>query len=276
MEEVTYLFIDGGYLRAAYRETVQAIYGENYRLDFRTVFRSAAARKAFYYDCLDDHQKKNESEQQYDARLSKQQGELEAIRAIDGMHVRLGHLSGEDRRQKEVDVQLAVDMLTHAFNRNMTKAVLIAGDRDFVPVVRSLVQLGTFVELRYVQRHISKELRDASDALKPISIVSLCDWTFLGHMEEGSRWSHFPVVQHTNEYHPHPLSYHGGWKLLKEGYIDDSHHTPVELYLEGSLYFMVVKNETNWSVYQQHKDPALLERIMKYERGPVVWNPSTT
>jgi uncharacterized LabA/DUF88 family protein len=50
--------------------------------------------------------------------------------------VRQGWLSpGKKRQQKEVDVLLAVDMLTRSFYKNMTKAVLLAGDRDFKPVV---------------------------------------------------------------------------------------------------------------------------------------------
>jgi uncharacterized LabA/DUF88 family protein len=44
--------------------------------------------------------------------------------------------------------------MNHSFRRNMTKAVLIAGDQDFKPVVESLVQAGTWVTVVSAARSI--------------------------------------------------------------------------------------------------------------------------
>jgi uncharacterized LabA/DUF88 family protein len=65
--------------------------------------------------------------------------------------MRLGSLRGapKKRRQKEVDVLLAADMLTHGYDGNMDKAILIAGDLDFRRVVEALVRRGVFVEVWY-------------------------------------------------------------------------------------------------------------------------------
>jgi uncharacterized LabA/DUF88 family protein len=78
-----------------------------------------------------------ETDSAFDFRVKKQTDEFNAIRSLPGFHVRLGTLSGTGKRlrQKEVDVQLAVDMLTQAFAKNMNRATLIAGDLDFRPVV---------------------------------------------------------------------------------------------------------------------------------------------
>jgi hypothetical protein len=57
--------------------------------------------------------------------------------ALSGVHVRLGTVTGKRRRQKEVDILLATDMLTHGFNGNMKTAVLLSGDLDFRPIIEA-------------------------------------------------------------------------------------------------------------------------------------------
>ena len=107
------------------------------------------------------------------------------------MNVREGWLStGRRRQQKEVDVQLAVDMLSHAFQKNMTKAILVAGDRDFKPLVQSLVQFGTYVNLVSDPLSRAKELARAADVATSIDIAMLCDWMKMD--EDDERNSHFP------------------------------------------------------------------------------------
>ena len=60
----------------------------------------------------------------------------------------------------------------------MTKAILIAGDRDFKPVVEALVQrLGIYVHLIYEKGHCSKESMDAADKIDPMDVIRLCNWT---------------------------------------------------------------------------------------------------
>ena len=74
------------------------------------------------------------SEEDFKKRLDKQTAEFNAIQPLPLFHVRHGSLTGENRkrRQKKVDVQLAVDALEHAFRQNMSQMVLVAGDMDFV------------------------------------------------------------------------------------------------------------------------------------------------
>ena len=55
-------------------------------------------------------------------------------------------------RQKGVDVLLAVEMLDHAFRKNMDEAWLLAGDADFVPLVEAVTRLGTWVNVIYDPR----------------------------------------------------------------------------------------------------------------------------
>ena len=44
----------------------------------------------------------------------------------------------KSRGSKRVDISLATDMLSHAFRKNYDIAVLVAGDEDYVPLVKAV------------------------------------------------------------------------------------------------------------------------------------------
>jgi uncharacterized LabA/DUF88 family protein len=178
--ESTYLFIDGGYLKQAYTDSVQHWFGNLGEIDFRLFTDSFKPHKIFYYDCEDKDQRANESENDFKARLKEQDDFFCKVREIPGCHVRLGHLVGSSerrRRQKEVDIRLAVDMLNHAVRRNMTKSILISGDRDFKPLVESLVNMGIHVELAADEKSASQDLAHAADSFRRITFEDYHAWS---------------------------------------------------------------------------------------------------
>jgi uncharacterized LabA/DUF88 family protein len=65
--------------------------------------------------------------------------------------------------QKEVDVALACELLSHAFRNNYDVAILVSGDRDFVPAVQHAQSVGKRVEVAAFPTSISEELRRTSD-----------------------------------------------------------------------------------------------------------------
>lgn len=69
----------------------------------------------------------------------------------------------ETPTQKGVDVLLAVDMMNHAINKNMGKAILLSGDGDFTPLVQSIVQLGVFVQIIADKTTVSSRLTWVAD-----------------------------------------------------------------------------------------------------------------
>lgn len=171
--EPTYLFIDGGHLRKYYAEGVREWFGNSGEINFTALKAQMQAFKVFYYDCLDDLRRSGESEEEHNERVSRQEAQFDMIRSVVGAHVRLGSLAGnkeKKRRQKEVDILLTVDMMNHAIRQNMRRAVLLTGDRDFKPVVESLVQMGMFVEIVGDVRHTSQELIGAADASKLLGL----------------------------------------------------------------------------------------------------------
>src|SRR5262245_58657041 len=190
----TYLFIDGGYFNGVYSDVFAPIFGGEYLVDYAGVMATFGATRAFLYDCVDDIPNAGENDADYRARVQRQKDRLDEIDKVEGLHVRLGHLrrGKRGREQKEVDVQLAVEMLTNSFYKNMGQAVLIAGDRDFKPLVESVVRLGTKVKVAYDPHTIAKELAKAADYEMQIDITALCRWIKLDKYDD--RGKHFPSV----------------------------------------------------------------------------------
>lgn len=92
---------------------------------------------------------------------------MQAIGELAGFHVFEGTTKRHRKRgptQKEVDVQIAVDLLTNSFKGNMEFATLLAGDQDFRPVVEAVVREGMYITLWTERNSSSQRLRAAADA----------------------------------------------------------------------------------------------------------------
>lgn len=172
----TYLFIDGEYLRQIHRQAMLDFFGVEGELDLSEPKDQADAVRAFFYDSLDDAPRQGESEEDCRARIAPLEEFFAKARAMSGVHVRLGTVTGKRRRQKEVDILLAVDMLTHGFNGSMGKAVLLAGDLDFRPIVEALVRTGVFVEIWYQRNSIAQDLPGAADFGHEIRFRQFYSW----------------------------------------------------------------------------------------------------
>ena len=194
----TYLFIDGRHLRKHYQDTVQQWFGSDGEIDFRQLkdgFLGGGISRCFYYDALADEQQQGESQQDFEARLAKEEAVFNGIEDLDGYFVRLGSITGlkRNRRQKKVDILLAVEALDHAVRRNMDHSILLTGDRDFEPLVDSLVRIGIHVHIAGDKKHTSEHLRRAADASTLLTFDDYFEFT------ARSLKAAFPVnVRHTN------------------------------------------------------------------------------
>lgn len=163
--EQNYLYIDGGCLRSTVKNLCRDIFDDENA--YRPLIQSLTAGfdKIFYYDAVSgkDH---GEAQAAYDARVQVEHDKIEEIQAIDRVHVALGKIVGPGKRQKGVDVRLAVDMMTHAFRGITAKATLFAADADFVPLIKALVNEGIHVTLWHPSQ-ANKELRGAADTTRP-------------------------------------------------------------------------------------------------------------
>jgi uncharacterized LabA/DUF88 family protein len=160
--EREYLFIDGGCLRSTVKAACKGLFGdENLYRPFLPSF-VGSFDKVFYYDAVSGRQH-GEGQEAYTERVEPEHERFSRFQALDRVHVALGKIVGKDRRQKGVDVRLAVDMMTHAFRGKIERATLFAGDADFEPLVQALVNEGLHVTLWHPPQ-ANKDLKGAADS----------------------------------------------------------------------------------------------------------------
>lgn len=111
----------------------------------------------------------------FDTRLyfSRNPGERDYFSDI-GYRVIKGHFA--DDKQKEVDVSIAVEMLMHAVNDHYDVAVLISGDRDFIPAIRAVQNLGKKVEVAAFRNNASDDIIDIVDTFTDLSKIPMVDY----------------------------------------------------------------------------------------------------
>jgi uncharacterized LabA/DUF88 family protein len=143
------VFIDGGYLAKALKS-----FGEP-RIDFLKLsetFREQDERlRTYYYNCAPFQSTPPErDEQERKARFDRF---VAALDSLPRFQVRLGRLArriepdGTTRfEQKMVDVLLAVDLVRLSSESQIQRAVLIAGDSDFVPAIEVARDAGVIVQ----------------------------------------------------------------------------------------------------------------------------------
>jgi len=258
----TYLFIDGEYLRQRHRAVMQEFFGSDGHLDVEPILRQANAARAYFYDSVDTTRRPGETDDAWQDRVLERESFLSYVQSLSGFHVRRGTVTlGKKREQKEVDVQLTVDMLTHGFNGTMSKAVLLAGDRDFRPVVDALVRHGVFVDVWYHRNSFSQELPGAADFGHELRLRQLHSWNM-------------PAFQ---EAHRIPREYeHAGGPygdLVKVGSVAGR---PLELRRHQlnptghtfSLWITVAVGDT---VKITDNDDTLIERYVTAQHAPIQW-----
>jgi len=270
-EEVTYLFIDGGYLRKKHSESMRRVFTVDGALDFGTVHnwfygrvQSAIPRRVFYYDCIHDIKLASEPEADFDKRVKAQKADFEHIQSLEGFHVRLGKLTGSigNIRQKGVDVRLAVEMLDNAFRKNMGAVLLLAGDADFVPLVEAVTRLGTWVEVYYAPKGAAKELYSAADKGVPIALNDFWSWN-----TQAFRDSHpLPKAQYNVTFSVEALRP----ASRKEGTDYELTTVSFGMSLDTKEFFIYVHEPGNVMLFT-HSDQDLLTRYYEEQFGPITW-----
>ena len=133
--------------------------------------------RAYYYNALPnlkeldhikDEQERTNIKQKMEEIIKKNEPRFDAIRSLDMFDVRLGRLvyskNGEPR-QKGVDSLIAIDMLSKAFRKQCDEAVLLAGDSDFIEVVKAVKDAGVKVAGAFFKDNTTKELIQSFDKL---------------------------------------------------------------------------------------------------------------
>lgn len=262
--EQHYLFIDGGYLRKCL-DVFRDLFGTptpEASLEFGRIKELCRARRAFYYDCLDDRERQGDAVEARERRIKEQEQFFGNIDTLSGFHVRLGSMSGQQKkaRQKKVDVMLAVDMLTFGLSKNMTVATLLAGDADFVPIIEALVRAGTFTRVLFEKRSASRELYHAADARLELSVQMLhqwmsSDWRQAHHLPEQGAQDGLPVLPDNDCMREGQMSTRKALVFFRHG--------KYTLYIEGAWH--------GQCLVLTHQDFAVLERYATLHHGTISW-----
>jgi uncharacterized LabA/DUF88 family protein len=262
----TYVFIDGEYLRRVHRETMQEFFHEDGVLQLSTLMRQASASRAYFYDSIDDAPRPGESEEARSKRLAPLTQFFDYVQSLSGFHVRLGTVTGQGkrkRRQKEVDILLAVDMLTHGFNGNMEQAVLLAGDLDFRPIVETLVRQGVFIQVWYHRSSVARDLPGAADFGHQLRFRQMYEWNTQS----------FQDSHHLPSEHVQAGTCPG--KLVKAGAIANSKIELYEIQRQppyGTMFSLWIEVDRYSAILASDEDLELLERYVAYQHGPIRWS----
>ncbi|MEH2236396.1 NYN domain-containing protein [Nostoc sp.] len=177
-QNVKYLFIDGGCLDSLLETLSNGLFGKT-QLEIDYLRLASDYQKVFYYDCL-PAQKQGENEVDYQNRIKPKIKLFNHLKSLNRFHVYEGTARFRDKRrgqeQKEVDIMIAVDMLTHSFRKNMDEATLLTNDLDFKPLIDALVQNGMYVSLWYSKGKTNYELVDAADSRQVLTIHTVWGW----------------------------------------------------------------------------------------------------
>lgn len=167
----TAIFIDGAYLEYVLRNEFGSA-----RIDFHKLSNAMAEGtdilRTYYYNCLpyQGNPPTPEERQRYSARRRF----YTALERLPRFSVRLGRLElrghGPDGRprfeQKRVDILLGVDIVQLAAKGRIERAVLVAGDSDFIPAISVAKAEGVQVRLFHGENCHSDLWQEADERVK--------------------------------------------------------------------------------------------------------------
>jgi uncharacterized LabA/DUF88 family protein len=86
-----------------------------------------------------------------------------------------------EEKAKGVDIALTTDVLSDAFLDNYDAMVLIAGDRDYLPVVEAVKRQGKLVTIAFFEDVVHDDLRHAADGF--IDLTETLERSWRRHAE---------------------------------------------------------------------------------------------
>ena len=267
----SYMFIDGAYLDACVSAFCAKWFDEQGAIDYEyldwNTLGNPRYKKFFYYDAL-PLQRKDEAAADFASRLKAKEDLFERLRRLDGWHVHLGiakRHQGKVAQQKEVDVLLACDMLTHAHRKNMDQLAFVAGDQDFRPLLDAVVRDGMYVTLIYDPAHTSGDLINMADARRALDCLSfwkLFSPTFLARHPVPVLNTHGMVPQFQHGI-LEQVGYRDGVMVARvwRSTIDPNFHIATALPTSNNHFFE----------YRLQSNLELLKRVFQEYEGPIEW-----
>ncbi len=101
----------------------------------------------------------------YDCEFKSNELLLSSLEKLTNFTIRRGEKQKQGLHyvQKQVDIQLAVDMITLTKNNTIQNLILVSGDSDFIPAVRYVQDQGSRVYLWTAKKDKNGDLARACD-----------------------------------------------------------------------------------------------------------------
>jgi uncharacterized LabA/DUF88 family protein len=155
------VFIDGGYLDKV-QESLK-----NIRMDYEKfsdiLCENFTRFRTYYYHCMPYQENPPTLEQK--GKYQSMSNFIHSLRKLPRFEVRLGRLErrGDGFKQKQVDTLIAIDLVKLSAKNQIKKAVLVSGDSDHVPAIRSAKEDFVLVKLCYMPGTVHSQLVDICD-----------------------------------------------------------------------------------------------------------------
>ena len=163
------IFIDGGYLNRVLKNNFNAGDIDYFKFcDLICEKLKTERLRTYYYHCLPLIRKENKDDER---RYSKMKLFIDNLKRLPRFEIKLGKLQliGNQFRQKMVDVLMSIDIIKKSTGRMIKQIIIIAGDADFVPAIKTAKDNDILVHLFYHPSSIHNELLDEIDELHLIS-----------------------------------------------------------------------------------------------------------
>lgn len=192
----TAIMIDGGFLRKKYHAAFKKNISASKIKDFvdgiikRSGICETDTYRVYFYDCKPCDAKTNYpiSNKALDLTLTPQYKEslklINDIRGLDFFAVREGQISFSgwklkkkcyketsytddsfnlDLAQKGVDIKIGLDIAWISYNNISERILLVTGDSDFIPAIKTARRNGIFVHLFTLGHHVKDDLKLNAD-----------------------------------------------------------------------------------------------------------------
>lgn len=156
----TAVIIDGGYLRVILKSNNIKYF--NYELFSNELSRPSFRLRTYYFDSKSPNEQSIHDELELNERFEVVKGELSKKQVICPSCTHKFSFP----IQKGVDVALAGKLIHLATTKQVDKIILIAGDQDFIPAVKTVKETGVIIELVYDTNSVSTNLKKLVDERK--------------------------------------------------------------------------------------------------------------
>jgi uncharacterized LabA/DUF88 family protein len=162
------VFIDGGYFNKCLKKYFSS-QGVDYLKFSEEICMHVGAKRlrTYFYHCLPFVR---EGSKEDEKRHSSAELFLTKLKRLSRFEVKLGKLQliGGQFKQKMIDVLMSLDIVDMCFNNQISQAIIVAGDSDFIPALKKAKDCGAIIHLFYHPDAVHNELLDIVDELHEI------------------------------------------------------------------------------------------------------------